>query len=85
MLSRRKTSSWGQPVLTPLETHELQSWEYVIRMEKPQRLFFRIIRMKGVEFSGEEMEVPIPEEMLIEISKIAETTRKTRIKELRNI
>ncbi|MBN2213577.1 MAG: hypothetical protein JW723_04980 [Bacteroidales bacterium] len=55
------------------------------RVEKPMRLFFKIVRMKGVEFSAEEKEVPIPQEMLIEINKIAESTRKTRIIEIKNI
>ncbi|MBN2350645.1 MAG: hypothetical protein JXJ22_17545 [Bacteroidales bacterium] len=49
------------------------------RMEKPMKLFFKIVRMKGVKFTSEEIEVPIPEVMLKEISKIAEITRKTRI------
>jgi len=55
------------------------------RMEKPMKLFLKIVRMKGVEFLKKEMEVPIPEEMLEEINKIAEATRKTRIAEIKNI
>ncbi len=55
------------------------------RMEKPMRLFLKIVRMKEVEFSKKEKKVPIPEEMLEEINKIAEATRKTRITEIRNI
>jgi len=55
------------------------------RIEKPMRLFFRISRMKGVEFSSEEIEVPIPKEMLEEISKVAEAIRKKRIPEIMDI
>jgi len=55
------------------------------RMEKPMKLFLKITRIKGVEFSGKETEVPIPEEMLKEINEIAEATRKARITEIRNI
>ncbi|MFO7852485.1 MAG: hypothetical protein ACQERS_04380 [Bacteroidota bacterium] len=55
------------------------------RMEKPMRLFLKITRMRGVEFSSEEVEVPIPKELLKEISKIADETRKTRIPEIRKI
>lgn len=55
------------------------------RMEKPMKLFLKITRMKGVEFSGEETEVPIPEETLKEINEIAEATRKTRIPEIQKI
>jgi len=55
------------------------------RMEKPMRLFFRISRMKEIKFSSEETEVPISKEMLEEISKAAEATRKKRIPEIRKI
>lgn len=55
------------------------------RMEKPMRLFLKIERMKDVEFSAEEKEIAIPAEMLMEINKIAEATRKTRITEIMNI
>jgi len=55
------------------------------RMEKPMRLFFKISRMKGVEFLKKEKEVPIPKKMLLEINKIAKFTRKTRIAEIKNI
>jgi KaiC/GvpD/RAD55 family RecA-like ATPase len=55
------------------------------RMEKPMKLFLKIVRMKGVEFSEQEKAVPIPKRMLEEINQIAEATRKTRIPEIRNI
>jgi len=35
--------------------------------------------MKEVKFSTEEIEIPIPKEMLEEIKKIAEKTRKIRL------
>lgn len=55
------------------------------RMEKPMRLFMKIVRMKEVRFSEQEKEVPIPKGMLEEINAIAEATRKTRIPEIRKI
>ncbi|MGM0531131.1 MAG: hypothetical protein ACQER7_07250 [Bacteroidota bacterium] len=55
------------------------------RIEKPGKLFFRIERMKGVEFSGQETQVPIGKEMLDELSHVADSTRKTRIPEIRKI
>ncbi len=55
------------------------------RMEKPMRLFLQINRMKGVRFLPEEREVPISEKMLREIKQIAESTRTTRIPEIRKI
>lgn len=91
VIQKDKSKTYAFAVSTSAFANEIKILEDVAdnlmftRMEKPQRLFFRIVRMKDVEFSGEETEVPIPEEMLIEISKIAEATRKTRIKELRNI
>lgn len=55
------------------------------RIEKPMRLFFRISKMKEVKFSSEEKEVPISEEMLREINKVAEETRKLTIADIRKI
>ncbi len=55
------------------------------RMEKPMKLFLRIERMQNVVFSREETEVPISAEMLREINQIAESTRKTRIPQIRKI
>jgi len=57
----------------------------VTRMEKFIKLILKIDRVKGVEFSKKEKEVPILEEMLEEINEIAESTRKTRIPEIRKI
>ncbi|MBS3774954.1 MAG: ATPase domain-containing protein [Bacteroidales bacterium] len=55
------------------------------RIEKPGKLFFRIERMKDVEFSAQEAQVPIGKEMLDELSQVADSTRKTRIPEIRKI
>ncbi|MFP4621830.1 MAG: hypothetical protein ACLFM7_11000 [Bacteroidales bacterium] len=55
------------------------------RIEKPGKLFFRIERMKDVEFSAQETQVPIGKEMLDELSNVADSTRKTRIPEIRKI
>ncbi|MBS3777034.1 MAG: hypothetical protein KGY70_17685, partial [Bacteroidales bacterium] len=55
------------------------------RIEKPGKLFFRIERVKGVEFSSQEAQVPIGKEMLDELSNVADSTRKTRIPEIRKI
>ena len=49
------------------------------------RLFFKISRMKQVDFSNKEIQVPISKEMLEEIREIAESTRKKRIPEIRKI
>ncbi len=69
-------------VSTSAFEEEIKIWEEAAenlaftRMEKPMRLFLRIHKMKGVEFSREEVEVPIPRNILNEIKTVAETTRK---------
>lgn len=55
------------------------------RMEHPMKLFLKIERVKDLEFSKDEIEVPIPEKILNEINEIAESTRRTRIPEIRKI
>lgn len=55
------------------------------RIEKPRKLFFRIEKMKDLEFSGQETQVPIGKDMLDELSNVADSTRKTRIPEIRKI
>ena len=44
--------------------------------KKPFRLFLRIVRMKDVRFSGEEIQVPIPPKSLANVKEIAEHSRK---------
>lgn len=44
--------------------------------KKPFRLFMNIARLKGLEFSTEEVEVPIPPQALEHIKGIAEISRK---------
>jgi len=41
--------------------------------------------LKGVKFSGKEVEVPIPREVLMEIKDVAEATRKRIIPEVSKI
>jgi len=55
------------------------------RIGEPMNLYFKISRMKNVDFSNEEVKVPISKEMLEEIKKVAESTRKKRIPEIRKI
>jgi len=91
VIQKDKSKTYAFAVSTSALADEIKVLEDVAdnlmftRMEKPMRLFLKITRMKDVEFSGKETEVPIPEEMLIEINEIAEATRKARITEIRNI
>jgi hypothetical protein len=55
------------------------------RMEKPMKLFFKISKIKEVEFSKEEVNVPISKEALTEIKELAEETRKRIIPEIMKI
>lgn len=57
----------------------------ITRMEKSMRLFFKITKMKGVKFSKEEIEVPVSQEALKKIKKIAESSRNQILPEIMNI
>ncbi|MGM0666342.1 MAG: hypothetical protein ACQETA_03385 [Bacteroidota bacterium] len=91
LLQNDKSRTYAFAVSTSAFADEIKILEDVAdnlmftRMEKPMKLFLKIERMKGVEFSGKEREVPISGEMLSEINGIAELTRKTRIPEIRKI
>lgn len=91
ILEKDKSKTYSFAVSTTALANEIKTLENVAdnlmftRMEKPMRLFLKITRMKGVEFSNKEREVPIPEEMLKEINIIAEATRKTRISRIMKI
>lgn len=49
---------------------------------EPFRLFLRIVRMKGVLFSNEEIQVPIPPKSLANVKEVAEHSRKHVIPEI---
>ncbi|SHJ86917.1 RecA-superfamily ATPase, KaiC/GvpD/RAD55 family [Tangfeifania diversioriginum] len=91
ILQNDKSRTYAFAVSTSAMADEIKTLEEVAdnlmftRMEKPMKLFLKIERMKGVEFSNEEKEVPISAELLKEINEIAEATRKTRIPEIRKI
>jgi KaiC/GvpD/RAD55 family RecA-like ATPase len=91
VLQHDKSRTYAFAVSTSALADEIKVLENVAdnlmftRMEKPMKLILKIDRMKGVEFSKKEKEVPISEEMLKEINEIAESTRKTRIPEIRKI
>ncbi len=51
----------------------------------PLRLYMRIVRMKGVPFSKDEIQVPIPAESLAHMRQIAEHSRRRVIPEISRI
>ncbi len=53
--------------------------------KKPFRLFMRIIRLRGVRFSNEEIPVPIPPRALAHVKDIAEHSRKRVIPQISRI
>jgi len=56
------------------------------RSEKePFRLFLRIVRMKDIRFSGEEIQVPIDPKSLANVKDIAEHSRKRVIPQISEI
>lgn len=48
----------------------------VTRMEKPMKLYFRILRMKNARSLSKEVLAPFSEKVLKEVKQIAETQRK---------
>lgn len=78
-------------VSTSAFADEIKIWEKAAdnlmftRMEKPMKLFFKILKMKEVEFSKEEINVPISREAFMEIKDLAEVTRKRIIPEIMKI
>lgn len=55
------------------------------RMEEGMKLYFSISRMRDADFRQDEINVPIPREMLREISKVAASSRKKLIKEIKKV
>lgn len=55
------------------------------RVEEPMRLFYKIVRIKGVPFLKDDIQVPISKQLLEEIKKVAEETRKRKIPEIRKV
>jgi len=53
--------------------------------QDPFRLYVQIVRMKGVPFSGEEVQVPIPPRSLIHVKEIAEHSRRRVIPQISKI
>jgi len=91
IIKNDKSKTYLFSVSTSAFADEIKVWEEAAdnlmytRMEEPMRLFFKIIKMKGVKFSREEIQVPISKEMLGEIKGTAEATRKRIIPEIMNI
>ena len=55
------------------------------RMEKPMKLYFRIIKMKGVKFLKDEVRVPLSEQVLKDIKEVADATRRRVVPIIREI
>jgi len=55
------------------------------RMEKPMRLYCKIVKIENKEVSSEEIQVPMEREILEEIKEIAESVRKREIPKLMKI
>ncbi len=91
ILMKDKTISYLFSVSNNVLTEDIAIWESAAdnlmftRMEKPMKLFLRVSRMKNVQFSKEEEEVPITQEMLREIKSVADTTRKRIIPVIKKI
>ena len=82
LISENKTRSYLFTVSTSAFKEKIKVLEEISdnlifsRMEKPMKLFLKIIRLKSLEFSSEEVLVPFSEDFLEEIKDIAESQRK---------
>lgn len=91
VLANDKSKTYLFSVSTSAFAEDIKAWEEVAdnltftRMEEPMNLFFRIEKMKGVNYSTEEVDVPVTESSLKEIKKVAETTREKIIPAIRKI
>jgi len=91
ILKNNKSKTYIFSVSTSAFADEIKIWERAAnnlmftRMEKPMKLFFKISKIKEVEFSKEEVNVPISKEALTEIKELAEETRKRIIPEIMKI
>ena len=91
IIKNDKSKTYIFSVSTSAFADEIKLWEdaadnlMFTKMEKGMKLFYRIERMKGVNFSREEIEIPISREILTEIQGIAEATRKRIIPEMMKI
>ena len=81
ILLKEKSNTYVFTVSTSAFKKEIENWEeksdnlIMTRMEKPMRLFLRILRMKDVEFLKKEIEVPASKQMLIKIKEVSESSR----------
>lgn len=91
MIKNDKSKTYIFSISTSAFASEVKLWEdaadnlMYTRMEKPMRLFLKISKMKDTNFSEEEIDVPISQEILSEIKNIAEATRKRIIPEIMKI
>jgi len=91
ILKEDKSKSYIFSVSTSAFAEKIKIWEEAAdnlmytRMEEPMKLFFKIDKMKGINFSTEEINVPISREMLLEIKDLAEATRKRIIPDIMKI
>lgn len=91
IIKNDKSKTYIFSVSTSAFADEIKLWEKAAdnlmftRMEKPMRLFFKISKMKELNFSREEVNVPISREAFMEMKDIAEGTRKRIIPEMMKI
>jgi len=91
IIKNDKSRTYIFSVSTSAFVNEITKWEEAAdnlmytRMEKPMKLLLRIEKMKGVNYTKDEISVPIPKEVMLEIKATAEITRKRIIPILSNI
>jgi archaellum biogenesis ATPase FlaH len=82
ILKNDKSKTYIFSVSTSAFADKIKIWEDAVdnlmftRMEESMNLFLKILKMRGVSFSDEEVRVPISREMFDDIKDVAEATRK---------
>ncbi len=91
ILKNDKNKTYIFSVSTSAFADKIKIWEDAVdnlmftRMEESMNLFLKVLKMRGVGFSEEEVWVPIAREMFDDIKEVAEGTRKRIIPEITKI
>ncbi len=91
VLTEDKKKTYIFSVSTSAFREDIRKWEKAAdnlmfaRMQEPMKLYLRIDKMGNRRVSLKEVQVPMKKEVLEEIKKVAESTRKREIPKLRRI
>ena len=91
ILNNDRTKTYVFSVSTSAYAEEIALWEdaadnlMLMRVEKPMKLYFNIERMLNVSYKTDEIIPPFTGEIILEIKKTANATRKKMLPEIKKI